>query len=51
MGKNVALCFDGPANEFTRNKTNMVKFFFTLNTIPPGLRTMEAAGAPVRIGR
>ena len=53
MSKNVVLCCDGTANEFTRDKTNVVKLFYTLvHDLPdqktyyhPGLGTMEATGA------
>jgi uncharacterized protein (DUF2235 family) len=59
MAKNVVLCCDGTANEFTRDKTNVVKLFYTLvHDLPdqktyyhPGLGTMEAAGAITMIGR
>ena len=51
--KNVVLCCDGTANEFARDKTNVVKLFYTLEQDPtrqvayyhPGLGTMEPAGA------
>ena len=51
--KNVVLCCDGTANEFARDKTNVVKLFYTLEQDPtrqvafyhPGLGTMEPPGA------
>jgi uncharacterized protein (DUF2235 family) len=53
MSKNVVVCCDGTANEFARDRTNVVKLFYTLIHDPsrqvafyhPGLGTMEAAGA------
>ena len=53
MPKNVVVCCDGTANEFARNRTNVVKLFFTLATDPatqvacyhPGLGTMAPPGA------
>jgi hypothetical protein len=53
MAKNVVLCCDGTANEFTRDKTSVVKLFYTLvhdspgqrTYYHPGLGTMEATGA------
>lgn len=59
MGKNVVLCCDGTANEFTRDKTNVVKLFYTLvhhsadqrTYYHPGLGTMEATGAITMVGR
>src|SRR6476661_4851981 len=52
MPKNVVICCDGTANEFARDRTNVVKLFFTLVHDPlrqlayyhPGLGTMEPAG-------
>lgn len=51
--KNVVLCCDGTANEFSKNRTNVVKLFSTLEQNPetqsvyyhPGLGTMEPPGA------
>jgi uncharacterized protein (DUF2235 family) len=51
--KNVVLCCDGTANEFARDKTNVVKLFYSLEQDPsrqvsfyhPGLGTMEPPGA------
>src|SRR5438876_800770 len=34
MPKNVVVCCDGTANEFARNRTNVVKLFFTLAADP-----------------
>ena len=53
MPKNIVLCCDGTANEFARDKTNVVKLFSMLEHDPtrqvtyyhPGLGTMEPAGA------
>jgi uncharacterized protein (DUF2235 family) len=52
MPKNIVICCDGTANEFARDRTNVVKLFFTLVHDPlqqvayyhPGLGTMEPAG-------
>ena len=51
--KNIVLCCDGTANEFAKDRTNVVKLFYALeqNTprqvafYHPGLGTMEPAGA------
>jgi uncharacterized protein (DUF2235 family) len=50
--KNLVLCCDGTANEFKRDRTNVVKFYYALARDPnqvtyyhPGLGTMEAVGA------
>lgn len=53
MPKNVVLCCDGTANEFSQDRTNVVKLFYALVHDPtrqvifyhPGLGTMEAVGA------
>lgn len=53
MGKNVVVCCDGTANEFTANRTNVAKLFFTLVKDParqiayyhPGVGTMAPPGA------
>lgn len=53
MQANIVVCCDGTANEFARDRTNVVKLFFTLIQDPtvqqtyyhPGLGTMEAVGA------
>jgi uncharacterized protein (DUF2235 family) len=53
MAKNVVLCCDGTANEFARDKTNVIKLYSVLEQDPkvqatyyhPGLGTMEPAGA------
>lgn len=52
MPKNIVVCCDGTANEFARDRTNVVKLFFTLVYDPhqqiayyhPGLGTMEPPG-------
>jgi uncharacterized protein (DUF2235 family) len=59
MPKNIVLCCDGTANEFAKNRTNVVKLFFTLSHDPsrqvayyhPGLGTMEPPGALTRLSR
>lgn len=51
--KNIVICCDGTANEFARNKTNVIKLYSMLVHDParqvayyhPGLGTMEPAGA------
>jgi uncharacterized protein (DUF2235 family) len=53
MSKNIVVCCDGTANEFARDRTNVVKLYHTLTQNPaqqvsyyhPGLGTMEPAGA------
>jgi uncharacterized protein (DUF2235 family) len=53
MSKNVVLCCDGTSNQFAKNRTNVVKLFFTLEQnsdrqvafYHPGLGTMEPPGA------
>jgi uncharacterized protein (DUF2235 family) len=52
MPKNIVISCDGTANEFSRDRTNVVKLFFTLVHDPlrqvayyhPGLGTMEPPG-------
>jgi len=59
MGKNIVLCCDGTASEFSRDRTNVVKSFFTLRHDPgrqvayyhPGIGTMEPPGALSGIAR
>jgi uncharacterized protein (DUF2235 family) len=59
MAKNIVLCCDGTANEFTKNNTNVVKLYSTLIHDPitqityyhPGLGTMEPAGALTTFSR
>ena len=59
MGKNVVACCDGTVNEFTRNKTNVVKLFYPLvhdslgqvTYYHPGLGAMEATCAITVTGR
>jgi uncharacterized protein (DUF2235 family) len=50
--KNIVLCCDGTANEFARDRTNVVKLYYALAGGPnqiayyhPGVGTMEAVGA------
>ena len=59
MAKNIVLCCDGTANEFARDRTNVVKLFHALVHDPdgqatyyhPGVGTMEAVGAVTTTGR
>jgi len=59
MSRNIVLCCDGTANEFARDRTNVVKLFYTLDQDPsaqlsyyhPGVGTMEAMGAITTAGR
>lgn len=59
MARNIVLCCDGTANEFARDRTNVVKLFHTLVHDPlvqatyyhPGVGTMEAVGAVTTFGR
>jgi uncharacterized protein (DUF2235 family) len=59
MGKNVVVCCDGTANQFTRDNTNVVKLYAALVSDPahqvifyhPGIGTWEAPGALTTIGR
>jgi uncharacterized protein (DUF2235 family) len=56
--RNIVLCCDGTANEFAKDRTNIVKLFSTLVQEPsvqtasyhPGLGTMEPPGtlSPLR---
>ncbi len=58
MPKNVVICCDGTANEFTRDRTNVVKLFQALVKDPqiqvcyyhPGVGTMAPPGFVTRIG-
>jgi len=53
MPKNIVICCDGTANEFTQHNTNVIKLYYALEQSPelqvtyyhPGLGTMEPAGA------
>jgi uncharacterized protein (DUF2235 family) len=53
MPKNIVICCDGTANEFARDRTNVVKLYYALQHdttsqvafYHPGLGTMEPAGA------
>ncbi len=59
MTRNIVLCCDGTANEFARDRTNVVKLFHALVHDPdaqatyyhPGVGTMEAVGAVTTVGR
>ncbi len=59
MGRNIVVCCDGTANEFAKDRTNVVKLCYTLEQNPstqltyyhPGLGTMEASGALTNISR
>jgi uncharacterized protein (DUF2235 family) len=53
MSKNIVICCDGTANQFSEDRTNVLKLHYTLEQDPrrqisfyhPGLGTMEPAGA------
>ena len=59
MKRNVVVCCDGTANEFAKDRTNVVKLYFTLVDDPvrqvtcyhPGIGTMEPPGALTRYSR
>lgn len=59
MAKNIVVCCDGTANEFTEHNTNVVKLYSTLVHDPvsqvtyyhPGLGTMEPEGALTTFSR
>src|SRR5688572_30288735 len=58
MPKNLVVCCDGTANEFSRHHTNVVKLFATLEHsaeqcayYQPGLGTMEAPGTLTPMAR
>jgi uncharacterized protein (DUF2235 family) len=59
MTQNVVVCCDGTANEFAKDRTNVVKLYFTLvddptrqlNYYHPGVGTMEPPGALTRYSR
>ena len=59
MPRNIVIRCDGTANEFAKDKTNVVKLFYTLTKDPalqlsyyhPGLGTMEPPGALTRLSR
>jgi uncharacterized protein (DUF2235 family) len=59
MPKNIVLCCDGTANEFTQNNTNVVKLYSTLEHdtatqvtfYHPGLGTMEPQGTLTNFSR
>lgn len=59
MTKNIVVCCDGTANEFARDRTNVVKLYSTLVQdrerqvayYHPGLGTMEPPGALIGIAR
>jgi uncharacterized protein (DUF2235 family) len=59
MMRNVVVCCDGTANEFAKDRTNVVKLYFTLVDDPasqiayyhPGVGTMEPPGALTRYSR
>jgi uncharacterized protein (DUF2235 family) len=59
MPRNLVLCCDGTANEFKRDRTNVVKLFYALvhdsadqlTYYHPGVGTMEAIGAVTSVGR
>ena len=59
MGKNVVVCCDGTANQFTQDNTNVIKLYASLISDPaqqvifyhPGVGTWEAPGALTSVGR
>jgi uncharacterized protein (DUF2235 family) len=60
MPRNIVICCDGTANEFTTNRTNVVKLYYALalndpqrqiGYYHPGLGTMEATAALTAIAR
>lgn len=59
MSKNIVICCDGAANEFTAHNTNVLKLFYMLDQdaqqqvtyYHPGLGTMEPSGALTPITR
>jgi uncharacterized protein (DUF2235 family) len=59
MGKNVVICCDGTANQFTKDNTNVIKLYSALIDDPgrqtifyhPGVGTWEAPGALTTWGR
>jgi uncharacterized protein (DUF2235 family) len=59
MSKNIVLCCDGTANEFAKDRTNVVKLAYTIQQLPaqqiafyhPGLGTMEPPGALTMFAR
>jgi len=59
MGKNVVICCDGTANQFTKDNTNVIKLYSALIDDPgrqavfyhPGVGTREAPGALTTWGR
>jgi uncharacterized protein (DUF2235 family) len=59
MPKNIVVCCDGTANEFSRDRTNVVKLFHALVKDPavqacyyhPGVGTMAAPGFVTTVGR
>jgi len=59
MTKNIVLCCDGTANEFSESNTNVLKLYAALDHNParqvtyyhPGLGTMEPAGALTTFSR
>jgi uncharacterized protein (DUF2235 family) len=58
MPKNIVVCCDGTANEFTRNRTNVVKLFSAVIKDPsvqatnyhPGLGTMASPSFVTKVG-
>src|SRR5438105_4911286 len=58
MAKNLVVCCDGTANEFTRNRTNVIKLFAALIKDPvlqgtyyhPGVGTMAPPGFVTKTG-
>lgn len=58
LNKNIVVCCDGTANEFNRDRTNVIKLFYTLVKDPavqacyyhPGIGTMAAPGFVTKTG-
>ena len=58
MGRNIVVCCDGTANEFKRDRTNVVKLFYALEKEPsvqacyyhPGVGTMAPPGFVTKWG-
>ncbi|MCU1322588.1 MAG: hypothetical protein JWM43_2237 [Acidobacteriaceae bacterium] len=59
MAKNIVICCDGTANQFSKDRTNVVKLFYMLEQetsqqiayYHPGVGTMEPVGALTTVAR
>lgn len=59
MGKNIVICCDGTANEFAKDRTNVIKLYYCLEKessrqvafYHPGIGTMEPSGALTTLTR